>query len=175
MPEMRVFSLFLLVGPRCVPMPANGCKSASADRPGSAANEVSHGLGCSRAVASKAPETHCEAAAEVSTSRPAGRSCASMWLVFLSKPGSRQVTYDQFQRACSRTRPPLRKPRCRLWLVREAMGKTRGPDQNHESNLPCPSPQITRDNKISFGDVGENQIRCIKSLMFILSKNDDFF
>src|SRR5205809_2896948 len=174
MPEMRVFSLFLLVGPRCVPMPANGCKSASADRPGSAANEVSQAPGCSRAVASKAPETHCEAAAEVSTSRPAGRSCASMWLVFLSKPGSRQVTYDQFQRACSRTRPPLRKPRCRLWLVREALCKTRGPDPNHEANRPCPSRQFPCHTRLSSAGVGENQLRCIMSLRFLLSKNESF-
>src|SRR5438309_8466674 len=172
MTEKQVFSLFLLAGPCCVPMPANGCKPVSAGRPGSAADEVSQESDYSRAAAAKAPETRPSSAAEVSASRPAGRSCVSMSLVFLSKPGSRQVTYDQFQRACSRTRSPLPRPRCRLWLVLEAKRKTRGPPSNHVPNRLCPSRPFACHTRLSSAGVGENQLPCIMSLRFLLSKND---
>src|SRR5947199_4560188 len=172
MTEKQVFSLFLLAARRCVPRPANGCKSASVGRPDSAANEVSQAPDYSPAAASKGPETRPASAAEVSASRPAGRSCVSMWLVFLSKPGSRQVTYDQFQRACSRTRPLWSRPRYLQPPAREAKRKTRGPPSNHEPNRLCPSRPLSCHTRLSSAGVGENQLPCIMSLRFLLSKND---
>ncbi len=58
------------------------------------------------------PETLSAPAAQVSTPHPAVHYCTSMWPISLSKPDSRQLTHDQFQIACSRTRRHGPKPQC---------------------------------------------------------------